>query len=236
MVSDIVFDFYGTLVGYSHESVREGERKAYEYLLSQNYEIEYSEFRKWMNQSYFELMAEAKAHHREFTIEDISRRFMENAFDVHVNGKFAKEFGRVHVDEWNEGTRFLDGMKEFIEELGSKYRLSIISNTHCPQIIKRNIETMGLGDKFAKVTTSIEFGMRKPHSSIFEHTLTALGAEPSQAVFVGDTYEDDFVASKNAGMISFLIDSENKRPELTDARLNDIFELKNAISRASTLS
>lgn len=226
MVKDIVFDFYGTLVGYSHESVRDGERNAYEFLLSQNYEIDYSEYRKWMNQSYFELMKEAQAHHREFSIEDISRRFMENAFDVHVNEKFAKEFGRIHVEEWNQGTRFFEGMKEFIEEMGSKYRLSIISNTHCPQIVKRNLQSMGLEDRFAHVTTSIEFGMRKPHKSIFEHTLAKLGVSASEAVFVGDTYEDDFVASKNAGMISFLIDSDGKRPELADERLDHIFDLK----------
>lgn len=226
MITNIVFDFYGTLVGYSHDSVREGETNAYDYLLSKKYELPFEDFRKLLNDGYYELMAEAQAHHNEFTIEDISRRFMKKAFDIEADEKFAREFGRIHVDEWNSGTKFLDGMKDFIEDLGSRYSLSIISNTHCPQVVQRNIQVMKLEGKFDHVVTSIEFGKRKPHPSIFEHTLKLLNARADKSIFVGDTFTDDYLASKAVGMISYLIDEGKKRLDLNEERLNHIFELR----------
>ena len=50
-----------------------------------------------------------------------------------------------------------------------------------------------------------EFGVSKPHPSIFEHTLEALGGlAPAEALHVGDLEELDVEGAKRAGVHSAL--------------------------------
>lgn len=224
-ITDVVFDYYGTLVAFSEESVREGERQAFDYLHSHNYPIEFADFQKKLFDAYLELYEEAQAEHHEYRIDEVVHRFMKNVFNENVSDEFAATLARIHIDEWNSGVRFFDGMHDFIKELAAKFRLSIISNTHCPQIIRRNNDHMGIGGYFAQVVTSIEHGRRKPHRSIFEHALSRLGARPENAVYVGDTFRDDYQAAKAVGMNSFWIDKKNERPDFEE-RISHVFDLR----------
>ena len=47
---------------------------------------------------------------------------------------------------------------------------------------------------------SEEHGWRKPHPRIFTDTLAALGVEPREALFVGDSPHDDIRGASGVGM------------------------------------
>jgi putative hydrolase of the HAD superfamily len=223
--TDLIFDFYGTLVDFSHESVREHERESYEFMIQNKFKMDFSKFREQMNATYLELYEESQAHHREYRIEDVLNRFFIKNFKAEAPENFISKMARIHQDEWNEGAVFYEGMTDFIEELAQTYRLSIISNTHCPIIIERNLGKMKIKERFSVVMTSIEHGMRKPHPSIFLDTLKQLGTEPHRAVYVGDTFTDDYLAAKSVGMKAFWIDREKKKLDAED-RLDHVFDLK----------
>jgi HAD superfamily hydrolase (TIGR01662 family) len=55
---------------------------------------------------------------------------------------------------------------------------------------------------------SLRHGHVKPHRSIFEAALTALGAAPAEAAMVGDSYADDIEGARALGMRAILIDRE----------------------------
>ena len=76
------------------------------------------------------------------------------------------------------------------------------------------------------------FGRTKPHPLIFHAVLERLGVEPSAAAMVGDSPEDDVEGARAAGIaVAFLLDRENRYPELPD-RLPDLFALPAAIGLA----
>lgn len=76
---------------------------------------------------------------------------------------------------------------------------------------------------------STEHGRIKPHPSIFETALSALEAEPAEAVMVGDSLEDDIEGARAAGIQrAFLLDRENRFPE-AENRLPDLFALPAAL-------
>ena len=65
-------------------------------------------------------------------------------------------------------------------------------------------------------------GRIKPHPSIFEAALAALGVEAGETAMVGDSYEDDIEGARALGMRAILLDREGLRqdePERIDTLL-----------------
>jgi putative hydrolase of the HAD superfamily len=60
---------------------------------------------------------------------------------------------------------------------------------------------------------SMHHGYVKPHASIFEAALEALGVEPAEAAMVGDSTEDDIEGARALGMRAVLLDREGLHPE-----------------------
>src|SRR5438477_6896635 len=85
------------------------------------------------------------------------------------------------------------------------YRLGVICNTGMAggRVLREVLRRHGLLDFFEVTVFSNEFGVAKPHPSIFEHTLVALGEiPPSQALHVGDLEELDVEGARRAGVFS----------------------------------
>ena len=60
---------------------------------------------------------------------------------------------------------------------------------------------------------------------IFETALNTVGAEPSDVVFVGDSYRADYLGAERAGMRAYLIDPWRWEPVPDDRRLRSVFDL-----------
>ena len=76
--------------------------------------------------------------------------------------------------------------------------------------------------------TSRSHGWTKPHPTIFQAALELLGAAPEEAAMVGDSVEDDIEGALALGMRAFLIDRENRYPEVAE-RLPDLRALPAAL-------
>jgi HAD superfamily hydrolase (TIGR01549 family) len=73
------------------------------------------------------------------------------------------------------------------------------------------------------------FGRTKPHPTIFRAVLDRLEVEPVEAAMVGDSPVDDIEGARATGIeLAFLLDRENRYPELED-RLPDLFALPAAL-------
>jgi putative hydrolase of the HAD superfamily len=77
----------------------------------------------------------------------------------------------------------------------------LVSNAFDPGwLLHRDLADMGLADRLDAAVFSSEVGLRKPHPAIFEATLSALGVEPEDALFVGDRRYEDVRGAKELGM------------------------------------
>ena len=72
---------------------------------------------------------------------------------------------------------------------------------------------LGLTGFFGSIVTSGGFGRKKPDPAIFQHCLQELGAEPSQAAFVGDSFSADMEPALALGMQAIW------KSDRTDARV-----------------
>jgi putative hydrolase of the HAD superfamily len=80
-------------------------------------------------------------------------------------------------------------------------KLGLVSNAFDPGwLLHRDLEQMGLAERLDVAVFSSEVGKRKPHPSIFEHALAALGVVAADSVFVGDRLYEDIRGAGELGM------------------------------------
>ena len=72
--------------------------------------------------------------------------------------------------------------------------------------------------------SSFHHGRTKPHASIFRAVLELLGAEPAEALMVGDTIADDIEGALACGMRAILLDRKGMNPDF-EPRIESLNEL-----------
>ena len=91
------------------------------------------------------------------------------------------------------------GAKELVASLGSRFTLGIISNG-LPDVQYQKLDAVGTRSHFSCIVLSEEFGIAKPDPRIFHHALSLVSILPDEAVYVGDSFENDVVGALDAGM------------------------------------
>ena len=116
------------------------------------------------------------------------------------------DVARLHADFW---TRFVSHTRPFPEVLGTLHRLrddevklGIITNGSIA-VQEAKIEQLGLSGVMSEVVISEREGIRKPNPEIFHRALARLGAEVSEAWFVGDNPHDDVAGAVAVGLRTF---------------------------------
>jgi len=114
--------------------------------------------------------------------------------------------------------------------------LGLISNvTLLPDLMRADIEALGIAEHLDAALFSSEVGVRKPDPRIFTTMLEELVVEPNDAIFVGDRLNDDIAGAKGVGMRAVLT-HEFRREEVDggprpDAVIEQLPELPGLIER-----
>ncbi|MFQ5656960.1 MAG: HAD family hydrolase [Candidatus Methylomirabilales bacterium] len=120
---------------------------------------------------------------------------------------FAERVAKRFLDEAQER---LSASAVLLADLSDRYRLGIVSNFY------GNLDTVcrevGLSPFVTVLVDSARVGYVKPDPKIFLLALAALQAEPTQAVFVGDSLRRDMAGAREVGMAHIWLTAE-KPPE-----------------------
>ncbi len=111
-----------------------------------------------------------------------------------------------------------------IHELRQRgYTLAVVSNADGR--VEAALAACGLAAQFAAIVDSHVVGVEKPDARIFEIALEACGAQPAQAVYVGDIYEIDVQGARNAGTSPVLLDPLDRYGEVDCPRITALRQL-----------
>jgi len=135
--------------------------------------------------------------------------------------KIAEELVRTFKDPkiW----RLFPEVIEVLSRLKSEgYKLGIISNWS--SALLHLCAALGLERYMDVISVSAVVGWEKPSPRIFQKALSSIKVLPEEALYVGDTYQDDILGARNVGMEAILIDrlSINNYP---GPRIQDLREL-----------
>lgn len=98
----------------------------------------------------------------------------------------------------NEAWERLSINAVLLGELSRRYRLGVVSNFYGN--LGAICREVGLSRFLSVVVESACVGYAKPAPQIFSMALTALNAEPRQALFIGDSFHRDMIGARNLGM------------------------------------
>ncbi|MEW6212050.1 MAG: HAD family hydrolase [Acidobacteriota bacterium] len=120
----------------------------------------------------------------------------------------------------------IEGVREAVEHLASRYRLGIISDVgYSPgRVLRRVLKDAGLLDHFDSMIFSDEAGRSKPHREVFERTSDALGAAPAEMVHIGDLEHTDIVGAKRAGYRAIRFTGATPMPEGEETQADHVTE------------
>lgn len=229
--TDLIFDFFGTLVKYIPETFHsEPYVNTYDCLVKHGYAISYDDFIQAFGAAVNALEARAKRDGKEYHMNQLVRLFFMSAFEKDAPLQIRALLVSTFIEEWSRGISHFEGMDDFLSGLAKKYRLTVLSNTNYPPLIHDNLRAMGVVQHFNQVFTSVEIGIRKPHSAIFQHTLESLEISADQAVYIGDSYEADYLGASAAGMRCILIDPSGQYPEVAD-RIDTLYDLERHLNQ-----
>ena len=121
------------------------------------------------------------------------------------------EWNRAYLDRLAEGSVLLPGAEALCRALAERYDLALVT-TGVPYVQRRRLEASPLAPLFGeRVYISGELGCRKPERIYFEKVLDGLGAEPWEALVIGDSLSSDIQGAANAGLDSIWYNPRGKR-------------------------
>lgn len=126
------------------------------------------------------------------------------------NDHFARELDTRFATERKHTNPFIPGADQALEELGSRYRLAMVTNG-ISDVQREKIEKSGIGSLFEVIVISAELGFGKPNPEIYHHTLRLLGIAPHEAIMVGDNIRRDVEGAQAVGIKGVWI-GEGKSP------------------------
>jgi len=167
--------------------------------------IDYEQYVRSWDEAFCALEDESQQTLVEFSLYDVIDLFMDKHSSIGLSDDQRDEFIELFLAEWCAEIRPVQNIQEVLGRLSSRYKLGVVSNTHHKPLVPGLLDEFGLSVYFANVVISIDHGRPKPHESIYRYALSGLGSRPEQTVFVGDSYDHDYVAPRRLGIKSFLV-------------------------------
>lgn len=229
MVQCVLFDFFGTLVDYTHGRTDQDFSATHQLMRANGIEIAIDEMVRQFDLIFQELETRSKQAGQEFSMHDAVGRFLEGVRLSPAPG-FEDSLVETYLNDWAQHVVFLPGLDRYLQSLAREYRLGIITNTHHAPLIHDLMAQMNVDRCFEIVVTSVEHGRPKPHPAIFEHTLEALALTASDAVYVGDSFEADYQGARRAGLDCYLIGHHARVP--VAHQIASVFDLPRQLGAA----
>lgn len=168
------------------------------------------------------LITQAKLKTERFRrlIEKLNLNFNEN------------DFSDAYMKHLAAGSFLFDGATELIEDLSSKYILSIVTNG-LTSVQEGRLKKSVIAKYFKDIVISESIGIAKPHPDIFGHAINNLGTfNKDEILMIGDNLNSDI-----KGGINYNIDTcwynpnklENKTDLKPTYKVCDYTELRNLL-------
>ncbi|MFC2014482.1 HAD family hydrolase [Chloroflexota bacterium] len=129
-----------------------------------------------------------------------------------IDENYADKITEMYVKDYPTMNIPVAGAVPLIKAITKRVPVGLVSNGY-PDVQYTKIEAIGLAKVFSCIILSEEFGIRKPDKRIFHQATRLLNVQPSDCLYVGDSYSHDIVGAKGAGMDACWINPSSLEPE-----------------------
>jgi putative hydrolase of the HAD superfamily len=116
-------------------------------------------------------------------------------------GDFADAVNASYLRHYPSVRPAVSGAVSAIKQFAGRYQLGIISNGS-PEVQYAKLNGLGIRDLFDCVILSEACGSQKPNPAIFGVALAQVRRQPGECIHIGDSYGNDVVGAKGAGLMA----------------------------------
>ena len=162
---------------------------------------------------------------------------MEKLLETRFNSLFervgVKADGIAFETAFHEGLAesavAVDGAKEALEYLASKYDVYVASNAPLSQQTKR-LKKAGFDKYINGYFVSAEIGYLKPNKEFFDACFAKLDEKPQDVYMIGDSLTADINGARNYGMNTIWFDKYRTEKQADcDYTVTDLFQIRNIL-------
>ena len=138
-----------------------------------------------------------------------------------INEEYANSINEMYVRDYPMINIPISGAIPVVKELSTSFLIGVVSNG-LPDVQYKKLDVIGLNGIFSCIVLSEEIGIRKPDPRIFQYAADTLQVQPIECLYVGDSYRNDIIGAKTAGMKVCWYNCESSPPENTEIKADFI--------------
>ena len=205
----IIFDYIGTLVNCKNYTMDASKQKLHTALIAEGFDVAKDNFLEAYNLAHEKYRKVRYGQMKEVTNAVwVAEALCNLGFKVNVDDTRVKTALNVFFQDFIDSLELREGAKKLVKQAKEHGKVALISNfTHAP-VIYSSLRKVGLSELFNVVVVSEEVGWRKPCGLIFQNVLNRLQIEACEAVYIGDSPNEDIKGAKQAGLKTVFVPSQ----------------------------
>jgi len=208
-VKAVVFDFIGTLATVEDYSYENSEEKLYQSLCKAGFDVERAGF----VEAYEKAHQKYRAIRYEELVEVTNAVWISEALNMLGLKTTPKDENvcmavSLFFEDYIRSLKLRPHATAVLGKLSPRFALGLVSNFTYAAVVHAGLEKLGIRHYFRTVLVSHDFGWRKPSFRVFREILQRLGVAGEEAVYVGDSPEEDIKGAQSVGMKTIFIPSQ----------------------------
>lgn len=145
----------------------------------------------------------------------------------------AERITALYVESYSKINAPVRGAKSVIANLAKGFQLGVVSNGF-RDVQYQKLKALGIKDLFHCIVLSSEVGIWKPDPRLFWKAACLLAKQSEECMYVGDSYNDDILGAKKAGMQTcwfnprgVLLTQKDDKPNYVVQALSEVLDILN---------
>jgi FMN phosphatase YigB (HAD superfamily) len=205
----LIFDYIGTLVTPVNYSMDDSMANLHNALLIEGFDVGREKFLKEYKVSHEKYRLVRYGQLREVTNAVwVSEALNNLGFKTRVDDAKIKSALNVFFNDFMDTFELREDAKILLRLASERCKLALISNFTYAPVIYCSLRQLRIKRYFSFVVVSDDCGWRKPSENIFNLTLNKLHVTPKEAIFVGDSPNEDIKGAMEVGLKTVFVQSQ----------------------------
>lgn len=234
----VIFDYVGTLVNCRNYSMDASKLNLYNALVAEGFDITENKFMAAYGLAHEKYRKVRYEQLKEVTNTIwVAEALCNIGFEVTADDPRIKAALNVFFQDFIDTLELREGAKKLIKQAQQRGKVALISNFTYAPVIYKSLRKVGINEFFNAIIVSEEVGWRKPSARIFQDALNRLQVKASQAVYIGDSPNEDIKGAKIAGLKTVFVPSQfNTLKDLKESKQEPDYIANDLISISQNLN